>query len=121
MSIKIKAGTNFILPVTIDDPNFANISSIEFLFKQTENGETIKSAYWSKDGTSRDASQKGSENVILVSFPIEDSYLFQQDEMFFLDTRIHYDGSEQNPYTPIIRLRMRSTLFAIGEEVTGNV
>lgn len=121
MSVKIKAGTCFVLPVTIDDAHFSDIEAIEFLFKQTENGETIKTAYWSKEGPSRDASQRGAENVILVDFSREDTYLFLQDEMFFMDTRIHYTGSEQNPPTNIVQLRMNRTLFSEGEEVDVSV
>lgn len=117
MSTKLKAGTCFALPVTIDDPNFARIDAIEFLFKQTEGGETLKTAYWSSDGDSRDAMRRGAENVILVLFSREDSYLFIQDEMFFMDTRIHYVDSDTNPPTNIVQLRMNRTLFANGEEV----
>lgn len=117
MSTKLKAGTSFPLPVTIDDQNFDNIEAIEFLFKQTESGETIKTAYWSSEGESRDAMRRGTENVILVLFSREDTYLFQQDEMFFMDTRIHYNDSDTNPPTNIVQLRMNRTLFANGEEV----
>lgn len=121
MSIKIKAGTNFVLPVEIEDENFSQITAIEFLFKQTENGDTLKTAYWSRSGGSRDASLKSGENTILVKFTREDTYLFKQDEMFYMDTRIHYYGTSDNPYTPIVRMRMNRTLFADGEEAGGNV
>ena len=117
MAIKIKAGTVFVLPVEIDDPNFDHISGIEFIFKQELGGETLKTAYWSRDGESRDCSQKDDSNVILVMFSREDSYQFLQDDMFQLDTRIHYENAVTNPPTNIIRLRMNSTLFASGEEV----
>ena len=117
MSIKIKAGTCFLLPVTIDDSRFSEIEAIEFLFKQTENGETIKTAYWSKTGESIDAEQRGSENVILIMFSRDDTYMFRQDDVFFMDTRIHYFNAITNPYTPIVQLRMNKTLFAQGEEV----
>lgn len=118
MAIKIKAGTTFVLPVEIQDSKFSLISAIEFLFKQTENGETLKTAYWSRDGESRDAQLVEGENIIVVSFSREDSYLFQQNEMFFMDTRIHYTDSITNPYTPIVRVRMNQTLFVDGEEVS---
>lgn len=118
MAVKIKAGTIFVLPVKIEDENFEYIESIEFLFKQNENGETLKTAYWSKNGECRDAQQIEDENIILVRFNREDSYLFQQKEMFFLDTRIHYEGTDINPYTPLVRVRMNQTLFVSGEEVS---
>lgn len=119
MSIKIKAGTRFKLPVTFEDVNFAYIRAIEFMFKQNETGDPVKTAYWSRDGESRDAEAvAGEDNMILVSFSREDSYLFTQNEMFFIDTRIYYDGTDENPYTPIVRVRMNNTLFQSGEEAT---
>ena len=118
MSLKIKAGTNFVLPVEIEDRDFDNISAIEFLFKQSLKGDTLKTAYWSANGESRDAARKSGEKTILVSFSRTDSYLFQQNKPFYMDTRIHYSGSETNPYTKIITLTMNETLFAEGEEVT---
>ena len=121
MSVKIKAGTCFVLPVTIEDAHFSDIEAIEFLFKQTEDGETVKTAHWVRDGESTDAEQRGNENVILILFSRDDTYLFRQNEMFFLDTRIHYSGAITNPYTPIVQLRMNRTLFAQGEEVGVNV
>ena len=117
MSVKIKAGTNFVLPVEIEDSNFNSISAIEFLFKQTMTGEALKTAYWSANGQSRDASQKPGERTILVSFSREDSYKFAQNKVFFMDTRIHYEGSVENPFTKVISLNMSETLFAEGEEV----
>ena len=121
MSVKIKAGTCFLLPVEIQDSKFGLIESIEFLFKQTEDGETVKTAHWVRYGESTDAEQRGNENVILILFSRDDTYLFRQNEMFFMDTRIHYVGTEENPYTPIVQLRMNRTLFAQGEEVGVNV
>ena len=117
MSVKIKAGTNFVLPVTIEDNNFGNISAIEFLFKQNTSGGTLKTAYWSAEGESRDASRKEGENTILVHFSRADTYLFKQNAPFMMDTRIHYNESEDNPYTKIITLTMNETLFGDGEEV----
>lgn len=118
MAVQIKAGTRFSLPVIIDDPDFAMISAIEFVFTQKENGETLKSAYWSRDGESRDAAQDGTTNTIIVSFSREDSYLFKQGAVYYMDTRIHYDDSPDNPFTRIIPITMYKTLFKAGEEVT---
>ena len=120
MALKIKAGTVFVLPVEIDDPDFDHIDAIEFIFKQELGGETLKTAYWSRDGESRDCRKKDAENIIFVMFSREDSYQFLQDDMFQLDTRIHYENSVTNPYTNIIRLRMNATLFENGEEVSAD-
>lgn len=117
MAVKIKAGTNFALPVIIEDDNFAMISSIEFVFTQTENGDTLKSALWSRDGESRDASQDGTSNTILVNFSMADTYLFKQNAVFYMDTRIHYTDSVDNPFTRIVPLTMNKTLFKSGEEI----
>lgn len=117
MAVKIKAGTRFMLPVQIEDDAFASISAIEFLFKQNKNGKTLKTAYWSAEGTSRDAQKKSGENMILVSFSRADTYLFRQNVPFYMDTRIHYSDSDDNPPTKVITLMMNETLFADGEEV----
>ena len=117
MSVKIKAGTCFVLPVTIEDDYLEEIEAIEFLLKQIDTGGTIKTAYWSKEGQCRDAERISGENTFIISFSMEDSYLFQQDEMFYLDTRIHHQNSNTNPFTNIVRVRLHCTLFAPGEEV----
>lgn len=119
-TLKIKAGTNLSLPLEIIDSKFELIEAIEFLFKQTEDGETLKTAYWSRDGESRDAVLIDGTQTISVRFRREDTYLFQQNENFFIDTRIHYMNTDENPYTPILQLRMNQTLFAEDEEVTAN-
>ena len=121
MAIKIKAGTAFQLPVIIEDDDFAMIDAIEFVFTQKQKGgDTLKSAYWSRDGESRDASLREDANTILVNFSREDSYLFKQGAVYFMDTRIHYEDTEDNPFTRIIPLTMNMTLFKQGEEVTAN-
>lgn len=121
MSVQIKAGTNFILPVEIQDSNFGNISAIEFIFKQSLSGRALKTAYWSRDGASRDCAKRPEEDTILVSFSRADSYLFKQNATFYLDTRIHYTDSDTNPFTKIVNLQMRDTLFDEGEEVEADV
>lgn len=126
MSLKIKAGTRFVLPVEFEDTNFAEIHKIEFLFKQNMSGKTLKTALWVRpvdageepEETSRDAELQEGTHTILVSFSRDDSYLFRQGETFFMDTRIHYSNSDTNPYTKILGLQMSGTLFAPGEEVT---
>lgn len=119
-TLKIKAGTNLSLPLEIVDNKFNLVEAVEFLFKQTEGGETLKTAYWSRDGESRDATLIAGTQTISVKFTREDTYLFRQNENFYIDTRIHYTDSDENPYTPILQLRMNPTLFAEGEEVTAD-
>ena len=121
MGFKFKAGTNFIIPVGISDTNFANISAIEFVFTQDMKGNSLKTAYWSRDGQSRDAAlSNDAENTILVSFSREDTYKFKENSTFYMDTRIHYTESNTNPYTKIVPMQMTETLFADGEEVTAD-
>ncbi len=117
MSIKIKAGTTFVLPVEFDDPNFEHIEAVEFIFKQDEGGETLKTAYWSKSGEARDAELVEGTTTIVVTFRRDETYEFMQNELFQLDTRIHYENAVTNPYTNILRVRMSNTLFERGEEV----
>ena len=117
MSGKIKAGTKVAVPITINDDDFDSISAIEFLFAQSKNGEALKTAYWSREGESRDCFLIEGTYDIGVIFTRDNTYLFRQNAPFFLDTRIHYSDSEYNPETPIVQLTMNQTLFAKGEEV----
>ena len=84
-----------------------------------EEGENPDNMTEDEDRTTSDeeTQKKEEEDVILVLFSREDSYKFVQDDMFQLDTRIHYENSITNPPTNIIRLRMNATLFESGEEV----
>lgn len=118
MDAKFKAGTVFTLPVEFEDAHFADVSEIEFLFKQTMRGETLKSALWSRDGESRDAALVPDTTTVNVFFTMDDSYLFWQGLEFLMDTRIHYPNTPDNPFTAIIKIKMEPTLFAQGEEVT---
>ena len=117
MGTKLKAGTYTAFPVKIDDNNFASISAIEFLFTQTENGDALKTAYWSRDGESRDAVLIEGTHNISITFSRDDTYKFKQNALFYMDTRIHYEDSEYNPITPIVSLTMNKTLFEEGQEV----
>lgn len=116
----MKAGTNFTLPVTIKSSTipFENICGIEFLFKQAKTGKAKKTAYWSRDGNSRGCVKLPNEAKFLVEFSREDTYRFYQNEVFFLDVRIHLDGTLDNPQTNIVPIHMSETLFAEGEEVS---
>lgn len=124
-TVSFKAGTSFSIPVKINDDNFALIDAIEFMFKQDEDddeGAVLKTAYWS-EATQNDCDKvvDGQGNVtFLIRFHRADTYLFDQNENFYMDTRIHYAGAEENPPTNIVRLRMTNTLFESGEEASAN-
>lgn len=121
MSLKIKAGTAFTIPVTIEDPDFGNIVAIEFIFKQkTKATETLKTAYWSENESECVDCQQTDDSKFLIYFSREDSYKFAQGKTFEMDTRIHYNEALTNPYTKITQLLMNETLFAEGEEVGPN-
>jgi len=118
MATYLKTGLTLSLPIEIIDDNFDTISAIEFVFTQTENGEALKTAYFSRDDDCRDAMLVEGTQIINIKFSREDTYLFQQDEEFFCDTRITRYGTDENPVTPILRLRMNRSLFKSGVEVT---
>lgn len=111
MGAKFKAGTNFPLAVTFEDERFSDITTIEFIFKQTRRGEAIKTALWSRNGESRDAALAPDTTTVNVYFTQEDTFRFVQDSDFYMDTRIYYADTSENPYTPILKLRMDPTLF----------
>ena len=111
MGAILKAGTNFPLAVKFEDDHFSDIAEIEFIFKQTRRGEAIKTALWSRDGESHDAALAPDTTIVNVYFTQEDTFRFVQDSDFYMDTRIHYADTNENPHTPILKLRMDPTLF----------
>ena len=119
MAAKTKAGTCFALPLEIEDSDFDRIEAIEFVFKQNENGEALKTAYFSRDGACKSCMKGEGEHEILVEITREESYLFRQDEEYIMDCRIHYEDSDYNPYTKPVKFFMDKTCFRRGEEVSG--
>ena len=102
-----KRGTTPTFAVTLPVV-LANVSTIEFLFKQY-NRETadivVEKTY------PADVSYDVESSKFIISFTLEESYKFEANKSFFMDTRINYT-SGQIPKTNIVEITMNNTLFA---------
>lgn len=112
----MKQGINYSMPVSFDI-DLDTVESIEFVFEQYNraNERTLKSAIWINGNENEFAKRVtiGTDpNVILIKWLQDETYQFQRNQNFFLDTRIHLIGSVDNPITPIISLEMHPTLFS---------
>ena len=104
----MKAGLNFHLAVKFD-LSLDDVAKIEFIFApQISTSNPQKYAVWPGDVT-----RKPGENVLLVPWTAVETRKF--DGVFLMDTRITMRDSEDQPETPIIKLRMSHTLFEEGK------
>lgn len=103
----MKRGTTPTLPVRVGVDS-SDIETIEFLFKQekSESAEEILLKEYPGD----DVEYNDTYNVFEVAFSSDDTWLFAEDEPFYMDTRITLT-SGKIPETPIVTLRMHPTLF----------
>ena len=112
----MKQGTNFILPVNIEY-DLELIEKIEFIFKQSKPGDSLKNSKTIKkfEYPSDVAVAIGEDNTINLYWNIDDTYLFDVNNLILMDTRIYLKDSEQNPETTTIKIRMNPTLFGQGD------
>ena len=111
-----KQGITFHMSVSFDGVDLDDVSQIEFVFTQTRTGAVKKSWTWISSAEGPGGLSARSGNKILVPWSREDTYLFQENAAFFMDTRITLTESSDNPETPIVPLRMNPTLFEEGTE-----
>lgn len=107
----MKNGTTSILPVRFRI-NGADVESIIFLFKQEKSNSAPEILVKNYPG---DVQYKEECNVFEVPFSEADTWLFAEDEPFYMDTRLTLI-SGAIPETPIVTLRMHPTLFSKPEE-----
>ena len=103
----MKQETNFILDVCIGF-DLDEVEKIEFLFRQGKN-RVKKFIYPSS------TAERGEGNLVYLHWNRQDTRIFDTSEIIEMDTRITVIGSEQNPETPIIPIRMESSLFTRGD------
>lgn len=103
----MKNGTTSILPVRFKI-NGADVESIIFLFKQEKSNSAPEILIKNYPG---DVTYKEECNVFEIPFSEADTWLFAEDELFYMDTKITLI-SGAIPETPIVTLRMHPTLFS---------
>jgi hypothetical protein len=109
--IKMKNGTTSVLPVRFR-LNGADIESITFLFKQEKSNLAPEILVKNYPG---DVEYKEDSNVFEVPFTEAETWLFTEDEPFYMDTKLTLISGHV-PETPIVTLRMHPTLFSRPEE-----
>lgn len=109
---KIKQGNSTFLPVVFRGIELDQVASVELVVRQDERetGESVIQAEWinGQDGIVR---RRSGENVLLLPVSAAQTYLLQRAHEFFLDVRIHPEGSDENPYSEAVKLYMAPTLF----------
>lgn len=114
---EIKLGINTTMAVRINlDASLSadDIESIEFLFKQSRGNESesLKTASYKSNGS---GDVERNEDVFYIPWTRAETYKFKPQKPFYLDTRITFVGSRDNPITPITQLMMDDSLFGEGE------
>lgn len=112
----MKRGTTPALPVRLKCRH-TDVDTIEFLFKQqkSESAPAILLKTYPDGGVTFD----DEKELYLISFSEADTWLFAEDEPFYMDTKITLI-SGQIPETPIVTLRMHPTLFEAPDEETAS-
>lgn len=95
------------LPIEIG-MSLDDVSSIRFLFVQ-DNVRMI----W--DYPSSDAVREDGTNNVILRWTAEQTAKFVQNRMVRMDTLIRLVGSDDNPETEIVNIRMNESLFVEGE------
>lgn len=113
-------GTKFYMPVKLSGIELSDISSIEFLMKQTKNknAPTRKTSLWKSDGTGDAFTSTEDIDTIIIPWELSETYNFTGGQTFYLHCRIHLTESDANPPVPIVPLIMDETLFSETEAVT---
>lgn len=111
----MKNGITSILPVRFR-LNGADVESIIFLFKQQKSNSAPEILVKNYPG---EVEYKTDCNIFEVPFSEEDTWLFAEDELFYMDTKVTLINGKI-PETPIVTLRMHSTLFSNPGEDDGD-
>lgn len=107
-----KQATNFVLAVEFDT-DLDEVSTIEFVFSQMNiaNSQNLKTCVWTNGNEEVGCVRDGDNDVILISWTIAETMLFERSQRFYMDTRITPKGSTDNLLTPIVELFMCPSLF----------
>lgn len=114
----IKIGTNTTLPVRALFSNglsTADVEKIEFIFKQDkqDGSPILKSALYEPGNPESDVVLQ--DDAFMIRWTMEETYRFAEGQTFFMDTRVWIYGTQDNPTTPIVSLKMDPSLFEEGD------
>ena len=102
----MKQLTNNLLKISFQGINLNDVSKIEFVFSQNIGDPPLKTAVFPSETV-----VPVTENMVGVGWTKEETALFESGKNFYADTRITLKDSAYQPETPIIKLKMKPTLF----------
>lgn len=102
----MKQLTKNLLIMRLHGIDIADVERVEFAFSQSMYSSPLKLAEFPGEGT-----VDMGDNTIGVVWTPEETMMFEGGKAFYADTRITMSDSEYQPNTPIVKLKMDSTLF----------
>lgn len=111
-------GMNSTLKVHFKDLDTDGIESIEFIFKQENknDAEAIKYVNW-QNGVEVDEVfiLDGDLTNYYIPFTKAETFKFKPGKKFYIDARIHYANTFDNPHVAVMPIDMLSGLFGVGD------
>lgn len=107
-------GMNQTLKVHLIDLQTDILDSIEFIFKQENKNEAIAKKYvvWENGSSSEEVYILDSDyEYFYIPFTKEDTFKFLPNKKFYIDARIHYVDTFDNPSVPVVGIMMSPGLF----------
>ena len=111
-------GMNSTLKVHFKDLDTEFLESIEFIFKQDNKNEAtaIKYVVWHNGSEADDVFIiDGDLTNYYIPFTKEETFKFKPGKRFFIDARIHYSDTFDNPHVAVEPIEMLSGLFGVGD------
>lgn len=111
-------GMNSTLKVHFNDIDTTILESIEFIFKQknSNEAEAIKYVVWSLNTDSDDVYIiDGDLTNFYIPFTKEETFDFIPGKKFYIDARIHYADTFDNPHVDVVAINMLPGLFGVGD------
>lgn len=111
-------GMNSTLKVHFLDIETSILDSIEFIFKQENKNDAKMKKYvvWNRNLVTDDVYTLDDDLTnFYIPFTKEDTFNFKPNKDFFIDARIHYIDTFDNPHVKVVGIPMLSGLFGEGD------
>ena len=109
---------NSTLKVHFRDIDTSILESIEFIFKQDNRNDVEAQKYvvWNIGEESDDVFTIDDDLTnFYIPFTIEETFKFRPGKNFFIDARIHYMDTFDNPHVKVVPINMLPGLFGKGD------
>lgn len=116
----MEKGMHTTLRVSVTGADTTRLSSIEFIFKQKpkNDADMLKYVVWENGVEKEDVYILNDDlTTFYIPFTPEDTYAFKADAPFYIDARIHYTDSLDNPPVNLASINMTSGLFGEGDDI----